>query len=89
MLLKSALEVEVTEEGGKQLKEQSETSSTRHYRWLNQEAVVRQIMGSGKREKECRWSLSRLFGEGLHVGTVGVDVWLAPAVWLSPLIPPK
>jgi len=37
-------------------------------------------MGSGMREKKCRWSLSMLFGERLHAGTVaGRDVgcgWL-------------
>ena len=36
---------------------------------------MRKIMGSGTREKKCRWSLSRLFGEGLYTGTVaGRDV---------------
>lgn len=42
-------------------------------------------MGSGMAEEKCRWSLSMLFGEGLHAGTVGVGMCLAHTVCVSPL----
>lgn len=76
-MLNSALKVagELTLAGTKQLKECSEVSSIRQYRWLNQEAVGEEINGFWGEIKKCRWSLSMLFGEGLHAGTVaGRDV---------------
>lgn len=45
---------QLASEGAKQLKEHSEPSSTRHYRWLNQEAVGEANHGFWKERKEVQ-----------------------------------
>lgn len=70
MLLNSALEVtgDLTLAGTKQVKECSEVSSTRHYRWLNQEAVGEEIHGFWDKRKEAQV-------ESQHAVWRGVTCW--------------